>query len=227
MRYLTLASDYDGTLAHNGRVDETTVAALRRVQESGRKLVLVTGRELEDLLLAFPPVILFDRVVAENGALVYHPQTRTEKVLGASPPATFIQALHHRGVQPLSVCRVIVATCVSHEATVLNAIRELGLPLQVIRNKDALMVLPAGVDKATGLLAALKELDTSPQNVVGVGDAENDQSFLSVCGLAVAVANALPIVKTSAGLVTRGAQSAGVRELIGRLLTEDLPGLDG
>src|SRR5262245_3968957 len=49
MRYLALACDYDGTIAHHGRVDDDTLAALRRVRASGRKLLLVTGRELDDL----------------------------------------------------------------------------------------------------------------------------------------------------------------------------------
>jgi len=57
----------------------------------------------------------------------------------------------------------------------------LGLELQVVFNKGAVMVLPSGVSKATGLRAALAELDLSPRNVVGVGDAENDHAFLALC----------------------------------------------
>ena len=73
-----------------------------------------------------------------------------------------------------------------------ETIRELGLELQVIFNKGAVMVLPAGVNKATGLAAALESLGLSPHNAVGVGDAENDHAFLALCECAVAVANALP-----------------------------------
>src|SRR5204863_455237 len=53
MRYLALATDYDGTLAHDGRVDRTTLAALGRLRRSGRRLILVTGREADDLLNLF------------------------------------------------------------------------------------------------------------------------------------------------------------------------------
>ncbi len=49
MRYLALACDYDGTLAQHGRVDDATVAGLERVLATGRKLVMVTGRELDEL----------------------------------------------------------------------------------------------------------------------------------------------------------------------------------
>ncbi len=60
------------------------------------------------------------------------------------------------------------------------------------------MVLPAGVNKASGLAAALARLQLSPLNVVGIGDAENDHAFLRACGCAVAVANALLMVKADA-----------------------------
>jgi|Tabmets5t2r1_1033131.scaffolds.fasta_scaffold25787_3 HAD superfamily hydrolase (TIGR01484 family) len=82
MRYHVLATDYDGTLAHDGRVDDDTVAALKRLANTGRKLVLVTGRELDDLLAAFPQAELFDRIVAENGALLHHPAGQTTTPLG-------------------------------------------------------------------------------------------------------------------------------------------------
>jgi HAD superfamily hydrolase (TIGR01484 family) len=54
MRYLALATDYDGTLAHDGVVDDATIRALERLVHSGRKLILVTGRELPGLESVFP-----------------------------------------------------------------------------------------------------------------------------------------------------------------------------
>ena len=109
MRYHALACDYDGTIAHNGRVDDETIAALGRLRDSGRRLILVTGRELRDLLTVCPHIMLFDRVVAENGAVVYWPATREEKLLGEPPPERFVRELRDRGVS-LAVGRVIGAT---------------------------------------------------------------------------------------------------------------------
>ena len=90
MRYLALAADYDGTIAHDGVVDADTLAALDRLRASGRKLILGTGRELEDLASTFPFLDRFDRIVAENGAILYHPQTRGLRVLTEPPPSSFI-----------------------------------------------------------------------------------------------------------------------------------------
>src|SRR5262245_32035522 len=158
MRYHVLAVDYDGTLAHNGRVDEPTIASLRRLRETGRHLVLVTGRELDELLTILPEIDLFELVVAENGALVYYPATREEKSLASRPPEEFIARLKRHGVGPISVGRIIVVTWEPHQTAVLEAIHEMALELQVIFNKGAVMVVPSGVNKATGLAAALAEL---------------------------------------------------------------------
>ena len=226
MRYLALCCDYDGTIAHEGRVEDATLAALLRLRESGRKLILVTGREIADLQRVFPRLEIFERVVAENGALLYRPHTREERLLGEQPSAAFVDELRVRGVQPLSVGRVIVATWEPYEQVVLETIRDLGLELQVIFNKGAVMVLPAGVNKASGLRCALAELDISIHNAVGVGDAENDHAFLSICECSVAVANALPAVKAKADIVTRGERGAGVAELIAEMLADDLAGRD-
>jgi hydroxymethylpyrimidine pyrophosphatase-like HAD family hydrolase len=221
MRYLALACDYDGTLASHGRVEASTVAALERVRATGRKLLLVTGRQLDDLRSVFVEIDLFETIVAENGALLYDPRTRRERTIAEPPPAAFVEALRRRYV-PLAVGRVIVATWEPHEREVLETIRDLGLELHVIFNKGAVMTLPAGVSKASGLAAALAELGLSPHNVVGVGDAENDHAFLSSCECAVAVANALPTIKERSDVVTKGEAGAGVEELAAELVENDL-----
>lgn len=222
MRYLALACDYDGTLAHNGVVNDETLAALNRIRSSGRKLILVSGRELNDLQQTFSHLDLFDRAVLENGALLYTPATREEKVLGECPPDEFIALLRKRGVEPLSVGRVIVATWEPHENIVLETIRDLGLELQVIFNKGAVMVLPSGINKASGIAVALSELGLSPHNTVGIGDAENDHAFLNLCECAVVVANALPALKERADWVTKGDHGKGVIELSEQILDSDL-----
>jgi HAD superfamily hydrolase (TIGR01484 family) len=225
MRYLALACDYDGTLAHDGRVDPETIAALNRTTISGRQLVLVTGRELFDILGIFPEIPIFQRVVAENGAILYRPATGEELPLGPAPPEKFVAELIRRGVAPISVGKTIVATREPHQNTVLEIIHDLGLELQVIFNKGAVMVLPSGVNKATGLNAAIKELGLNLESVVGVGDAENDHAFLEVCGCSVAVSNALPAIKERVDIVTGAPNGRGVVELIDQILRDDLKSL--
>ncbi|MGH9314205.1 MAG: HAD family hydrolase [Vicinamibacterales bacterium] len=224
--FRALAVDYDGTLATDGRVNSTVLDALRRLKESGRRLLLVTGRELDDLRQVFPEIGIFDRVVAENGGLLHRPHTAGEQALGEAPSRGFLDLLRRKGVAPLSVGRVIVATREPQEVRVLEAIRELGLELDIIFNKGAVMVLPSGVNKATGLRHALSELKLPPRHVVGIGDAENDHAFLEACGYGVAVANAIPALKDRADLVTEGSAGAGVIEVVERLLSDDLAAIE-
>jgi phosphoglycolate phosphatase-like HAD superfamily hydrolase len=135
-------------------------------------------------------------------------------LLGDPPPEVFVDELRRRGVDPLSVGHVIVATREPHRATVLDALRSLGLDRDLISNKGAVMLLPPGIDKAAGLEAAVARLALSLSDVVGIGDAENDLAFLRVCGYAVAVANALAAVRDEADFVTRGEDGEGVVEFV-------------
>ncbi len=222
MRYLALACDYDGTLATRGRLAASTAAALERCRASGRRVLLVTGREMGQLREVCPRLDLFDLIVAENGALLVDPASRRERPLAVGPPERFVQALRRQQVVPLSVGRVIVATKDIHAPVVLDAIRRSRLEWHLIFNKGSVMALPSGINKASGLLAAIAELGIPAHAVVGVGDAENDHAFLAACGCAVAVANALPALRREADLVTVADHGAGVEELVGRLLADDL-----
>jgi hydroxymethylpyrimidine pyrophosphatase-like HAD family hydrolase len=222
MRYHALATDYDGTAATHGALDDATAAALARLRATGRKLLLVTGRQVADLQTVCPELGRFDAIVAENGALIYHPTSREMRLLAAPPPPEFVHALRARGVEPFSTGQVVVSTWSPHESTVLEVIHALGLELHVSFNKGAVMVLPSGVNKATGLHAALTEMGLSPHNVVAIGDAENDHAFLSGCECGVAVANAIDSLKAHADWVTPEAHGAGVTALIEALLSDDL-----
>jgi hydroxymethylpyrimidine pyrophosphatase-like HAD family hydrolase len=216
-----LATDYDGTLATHGVVAAATVAALRRLKASGRQLLMVSGRELPDLRRVFRHIDLFDVLVLENGALLYRPETDQEQLLAPAPPAAFVEALRRRGISPLNVGRGIVATKSEYVAAVEAAIGEAGIDWRPILNKDSVMVLPPGVDKASGLRAGLEAIGLAARHVVGVGDAENDHAFLEACGLGAATANALPALKAAADLVTEGEAGAGVAWLIDRLLADE------
>jgi hydroxymethylpyrimidine pyrophosphatase-like HAD family hydrolase len=226
MRYVALATDYDGTLARDGRVSDDVLDALARVRKSGRRLILVSGRELEDLESVFSRLDLFHLAVLENGALLYDPATRKEIPLGDPPPPDLIAGLRAAGAPRMSVGRVIIATWEPFEKEAIEVIRHCGLEHQMIFNKGAIMILPPGVNKASGLKKALRHLGLSPHNVVGVGDAENDHAFLRLCECSAAVRNALPAVQAEVDLVTRGDHGQGVRELCERLLEDDLHSIE-
>jgi hydroxymethylpyrimidine pyrophosphatase-like HAD family hydrolase len=213
MTYRILATDYDGTIAFEGQVDAETMKSLDDARRGGTRLIMVTGRELTDLFNTFEHTDVFDRIVAENGAVLYEPATKEIHRLAPAPPAALVERLTREAI-PISVGHSVVATVEPHDQAVLTAIRELSLDWHVIFNKGSVMALPSDVTKATGLAAALEITGWRWSETVGVGDAENDIAFLRRSGLAVAVANALPTVKEIADLVTIGARGAGVVELL-------------
>ncbi len=225
MNYLALATDYDGTLATHGEVAERTIAAMERLRDSGRKIILVTGRQLDELLEIFPRPELFEWIVAENGAELYCPKTRSRQLLCEPVPPSLPDLLRQRGIGNLQVGQGIVATWLPNEHIVLDALHELGLDRQIIFNKDAVMVLPTGVNKASGLTAALMQMKISHHNTVSVGDAENDLPMLQQCQCGTAVSNALDSVKAKSDLLLQADHGAGVEELIEFLLRDDLQGV--
>ena len=223
MRYLALATDYDDTLTTSGQMEQEVTAALERLRVSGRRVVLLTGRTLEQLTSVAPPLELFDLIVLENGAVLHAPSTRQTTVLCPPPRPELVRALSERMADGTVVWgQVIASTKRPNEIAVLEIIRDLGLELQITFNGPAVMVLPSGVNKGTGLDAALRELGFSAHEVVGVGSGENDHSFLARCECAVAVANAVPALKARADFSTRGAAGSGVAELIDELVDTDL-----
>jgi hydroxymethylpyrimidine pyrophosphatase-like HAD family hydrolase len=217
-RYQLLATDYDDTLATTGRIAPEVIEGLNRLRAAGRRAILVTGRELDDLLDVCPEIQLFERVVAENGAVLFRPAGRETVLLADPPPRAFCEALRRESI-PFSTGRIIVGTHVPHDEQVLETIRKLGLELQLIFNKGAVMVLPSGTNKATGLQTALEELRVSAARVIAIGDAENDHALLRMCGCGAAVANAIPSLKEEADIVTHAKNGRGVLEVIDAMLS--------
>ena len=211
-RFQALAFDYDGTLTEQGRPSPQMLAALRRVRDSGRRLVLVTGRILAELRAVFPEVdVEFDAIVAENGAVL----ADADGVRDLAPPIEphLAQALAHRDI-PCRVGRVVVACDHAYAAAVHDELDRLGIDGQLVRNRGALMVVPSGVTKGTGLLEALGELRISHHSTLAAGDAENDLPLLETAEVGVAVANAVDGLKRRADLVLDEPDGAGVTALL-------------
>ena len=210
--FRVVAIDFDGTLTESGRPSSTVLDAVARCRDRGVRVVLVTGRILDELRNVFPDVgDHFDGLVAENGAVLT--SDRGCRDLAAPIPRALLEALQGRGVHARQG-RVLVACSAADEHAVLDDVHRLGLEAQLVVNRSELMVLPSGVNKGTGLLAALADLGLSRHNTIAVGDAENDHSLFEVAELGVAVANAVVSLRERADLVLEQADGAGVTVLL-------------
>lgn len=210
--FQAVAVDYDGTLTQEPRPQASVLAAVREVRAAGRMVVLVTGRILSELRADFAEVDdEFDAIVAENGAVLASDGDTRD--LARPVDAELATALAHRDVA-LRRGRVLVACDAACATVALEEVAQLGLDCQLVRNRDALMILPAGVTKGTGLVEALGDLGVSRHSAIGVGDAENDHPLLEVCELGVAVANAVDSLKGRADVVCDDPDGAGVTALL-------------
>jgi hypothetical protein len=210
--FRAVAIDYDGTLADADRPHPQALAALAEARAAGRRVVLVTGRLLPDLRAGFPDVDDYvDVIIAENGAVLA--RGCQQRLLASPLPAGLAAALTGHGIA-IHAGEVLLACDGSAEPAVLAEVRRLGLECQLIRNRGALMVLPAGASKGAGLAAGLAELGLSCHNTAAIGDAENDHSLLAAAELSVAVGNAVDALKVEADLVTADADGLGVASFL-------------
>lgn len=220
-----LATDYDGTLARDNLVSPQSWELLRQVKRSGYALILVTGRILDTILDTGPFNELFEVIVAENGAVVYYPKTNQVKLpFGRIAPA-MLHHLEETGI-PLERGLGILATRVPHDVVMMRVMQEQNLSATIEYNCGAVMLLPPGATKGTGLAFAMHELGFSEHNLVAVGDAENDFSLLKLAELAVAVPHALPRLKAVADLVLTPDPldpGTGINQLLLQLLSRRGP----
>jgi hydroxymethylpyrimidine pyrophosphatase-like HAD family hydrolase len=210
--FQAVALDYDGTLTRTPRPEADVLESIAAARTAGRAIILVTGRILAELRVDFPDVERhFDAIVAENGAVLSR-QGMVRDLAGPVDPRLGL-ALAHQEV-PLRHGRVLLACDAVHDEVVLREVTRLGLECQLIHNRAALMVLPAGVTKGTGLRECLGELGIPFHSVIGVGDAENDHSLLEASEVGVAVADAVPGLLERADLVLDRPDGEGIRALL-------------
>ncbi|OBH27587.1 HAD family hydrolase [Mycobacterium sp. E342] len=210
--FKVVAVDLDGTLTSGGKLDPAVLRVVDQARSDGLAIVVVTGRIGAELHAEFPQLAdHVDALVLENGAVV----SFDGQAQPLAPPVgpDLDEALAKREI-PYRRGEVLVAVDGEHLADVAEVIGELGMDYQLVRNRAALMVLPAGITKGTGLTALLETMNLSPHNTVAVGDAENDLSLLAVAEVGAAVANAVSSLRRSADVVLDEPGGAGVTGLL-------------
>ncbi len=83
---------------------------------------------------------------------------------------------------------------------------------------ESIEVLPAGVSKGAAVGELLGELGVTYDQVLAVGDGENDLEMLCSAGIAVAVDNAIPQLTAIADLVANSNDDHGVADALHRMI---------
>jgi hydroxymethylpyrimidine pyrophosphatase-like HAD family hydrolase len=198
-----MALDYDGTVARGDVLDPSVRDAIAAARSRGIAVLLVTGRTLDDLRRVSGGLHLVDGVIAENGAVIYFPDSGRRSTLAPQVPEAFLAELRIRGI-PFAAGQCLVDADANEAPRLLEVIRALELPLVLIFNRGRVMASTQGVSKATGLKAALDTLRLSPRNALAIGDAENDHELLRLAEVGVAVGWGSPALQSAADIVLHG-----------------------
>jgi HAD superfamily hydrolase (TIGR01484 family) len=207
-----MAFDFDGTLAVNGDVPPELESALARCRDSGHVLFLVTGRRYETVQLGYLGS-LFAGIVWENGAVLSHTASGETYLPFGQLDARLLKAIEAAGI-PFERGLAIAATWTPHDQALWRILSSHGGSTSVEYNKGAVMVLPPGATKGSGLERLLALCGLSPRNLAAFGDAENDLSMMTLAEVSVAVGDAVPAVIETADVHATAPGPQGVLEIL-------------
>lgn len=184
-----LLTDLDRTLTGPDLVlDVRALERVRALRGAGVRVAVVSGRTLEHMMgLRLHEAV--DGLVAENGAVVCVPGAETLEVHGhgfreaAQAALGSLASSFHWG-------RVLGSGPRALAVEAGRRLRLAGVPHHLSFNAEEVMLLPEGVDKASGARRALFHLGIRPEDAWAVGDGENDIPLLRLAPVSAAPANA-------------------------------------
>ncbi|MFA5860443.1 MAG: glycosyltransferase [Candidatus Thermoplasmatota archaeon] len=215
----TLITDLDRTLTGPDlKLDEHARRMLRELRGAGIRVILATGRPLVHVVqLGLRE--LTDALVVENGAIVMDSRTRETHITGGGFRAQAERALGD--IAPhFSWSRIVGSgpreLAAEAEARLLKA----GMQCNLEFNEEHVMLLPAGVDKSTGALTALRLLGVRSRDVWAIGDGENDVPLFRIARESAAPAQATAAISAQTTITLVGEYAEGFVEFGKRLLRD-------
>ena len=96
---------------------------------------------------------------------------------------------------------------------------------EIIKTRNNLLeFMPKGITKAYGISLLAKDLGIRAEEIMTLGDEENDLPMIEYAGLGVAMANAIPLVKEAADVVTDTNEQDGVAKAVEKYILTPLEG---
>lgn len=96
---------------------------------------------------------------------------------------------------------------------------------EIIKTRNNLLeFMPKGITKAYGISLLAKDLGIRAEEIMTLGDEENDLPMIEYAGLGVAMANAIPLVKEAADVVTDTNDQDGVAKAVEKYILMPLEG---
>jgi len=215
-----VATDIDGTLTDKSyKLNLKAIEALRFLESEGIPVILVSGN-------AYPLVKALQiylgcsgAVVCEGGAVVEY--MGVMRVLSSKDKA--LHAL--RRLKEVYGDIVVESWCNSYRFVDVALDRTLSKEelyrvlkdypdLKLWDSGFAYHILECSIDKGVGLRVAADLMGLRIENIVAIGDSENDIPMFKVAGFSIAVGNAGEDVKRNASLAVQGSNGEGFVEAV-------------
>ena len=217
-----IAVDVDGTITDNKRrLCCSALESLRYAEEKGIPVIIVTGNILSVTKTLSIFIGTSGGLVAENGGVIE--STKGRQVLGdiekcrvayqflkEKYPLEKVDFSDQR-VSEIAIYRTLPVAIVKDHLKDFD--------VSIYDTNFALHITDPTVDKGSSLVRVAHDMGVEPQEIMAVGDSENDLEFLKVAGLKVAVANAEPELKDMADYVAEKPYGDGVKEALERFLS--------
>ena len=215
MEQMVVALDVDGTLFDGVTVAPAAIDAIRAAHADGHTIIIVTGRRWESLQSVVPSVVeLCDRIVCEEGGVMVDVASGELTLLAEPLEQALLAKLVAAEIPDLDVGHVVIGAPFSWLAEVQAARDAVGSERHLVVNKGSVALAPGGCDKATGLHAAMVDLDVVGLRIIAIGDAANDLPMFTVADVAIGVANADDAVRAAGIPLTAAAAGLGVAEAL-------------
>ena len=218
--------DIDGTITDERRLlSLEAVNAIREAERAGIGVMLASGNILPVTLTVGSFIGITGPVIAEDGGVVHLAGRGHNPHVFASREKALIgyQALRKKfGLELLLNDRCRLSEVAIWPIKEVEALRkeaaEYGLCVQDAHFSYHL--IEEGVNKFTGVKQALQLFypDMGPENVMAIGDAENDLEMIQGCGIGATVASAKEKVKECADIVSSLPYGEGTAILIRSLI---------
>jgi len=231
VKFKVIATDIDGTITDKyERLHSAAIEKIREVEESGIKVILITGHMLcaAETLSAY--IGTSGPIVSENGCVIVKKRWADPVIIGSrvNTEKALSVLKEHLGdyvrVKPIIKYRLVdISLERTFDPEVGNKIlRENNVPAYLIDSNFAIHIVDIRVNKGTGAIKAGEMIEVPPDEMIGIGDGKNDVELLKSVGYGIALAHSPEKLKRVADYVTKKPYGEGFVEAVLHLKDEKL-----
>ena len=229
MKIEAIAVDIDGTITDDTRkICISAIESLRAAEEKGIPTIIVTGNVVNYAYAAQVLIGCSGGLVAENGGMIFKEgynnnaveilvnseyiekaDTHLKERLGENYAKHASHDNNYRATE-------IVFYKTIQRKSIEDALEDYEYrdELEIYDSGFALHVTDKRVNKGTSLKRLCEKNGINMENVMAIGDSENDEDFLKEAGVKIAVGNADDSLKEKSTYVCRNNFGDGVAEAI-------------